>query len=154
MICIKVHPMKVGGTYLNAFLFNLGIVMLCTLPLIDFCTQAFAAYAVDTDAYFLFVVQINNLYFFRSFFLNKAFVWILLMVACVFLPYMIYRPRDQPVSTEDFRRSMMSRAGGTGGYTPVGLNMPNVKVPKFRSTLPSFSGFNKSSSSAPEEKKE
>jgi LMBR1 domain-containing protein 1 len=156
LICIKVHPMKVGATYLNAFLFNLGVIMLCTMPLIDFCTQGFAAYAIDTDAYFLFVVQMNHLHFFRTFFVNKVFVWIILLVACVFLPYMIYRPRDQPVSTEDFRRGMMNRAGGTNGYSPVALELPNVKAPKFASTLPSFSRFKNSTgdASAVEQKKD
>lgn len=149
MICIKVHPMKVGATYLNAFLFNLGVVMMCTLPLVDFCTEAFAAYAVDTDAYFLFIVQINHLRFFRSFFLNKVFVWIILLVACAFLPYMIYRPRDKPVSTEDFRRGMMNRASGGNSYTPVGLELPPIKAPTFNSTLPSFSRLRNA-----EEKKE
>lgn len=124
-ICIKIHPMKIHCTYLNAFLFNLGIVMLCTIPLINFCTLAFASYAVDTDAFFLFIVQANNLKFFKIFYEYHVFPWIILLTACLCLPYFLYRPKDVPVTPDEFRRNMMNRANGGGAsgsmYSPIGF---------------------------------
>lgn len=121
VIFIKIHPMKVGATYLNAFLFNLGVVMMCTLPLINFCVLAFSGYTIDTDVYFLFIVQTNNLRFFNTFFQSKLFPWLILLMACIFLPYLLYRPRDRPPTTEAMRRSLMSRSQPTTGasYSPL-----------------------------------
>lgn len=109
-VCCKLHPMQVGGTYLNAFLFNLGIVMTCTVPLVHFCVIAFDGYTVNSDVFFMFAVQVNNLNFFNSFFRNKVFIWIMMLVAFALLPYLAYRPRDVAISTEDFRRTLHERS--------------------------------------------
>lgn len=113
--CCKLHPMQVGGTLINAFLFNLGIVMVCTVPLVHFCVTAFSGYTVDSDAFFLFVVQVNNVAFFRTFFRGKVFIWAMLIIACALLPYLFWRPRDQAVSTEDFRRNLHERSAASAG---------------------------------------
>lgn len=118
--CIKIHPMEIGGTYVNAFLFNIGIVMLATIPLIQFCVEAFSGYTVNTDAYFLFQVQVKYVHFFRAFFMNHVFVWTILLIACILLPYLFWSPRDKAISTEDFRRQMQDRANkSSGGYSLI-----------------------------------
>lgn len=115
-ICIKIHPMKIGGTYTNAFLFNLGIVMLSTIPLVHFCVSAFSSYTVNSDAFFLFQVQVKYMHFFRAFHMNNIFIWFILLVACILLPYLMYKPRDIAESTEQFKRHLQDRsAGGSGG---------------------------------------
>ena len=43
--CIKLHPMKRHGTYLNAMLFNTALVGFCSLPVAEFSAHAFADYA-------------------------------------------------------------------------------------------------------------
>jgi LMBR1 domain-containing protein 1 len=114
--------MQVGGTYVSSFLFNLGIVLLCTIPLIHFCVVAFAGYTVNSDAFLLFGVQVNYLTFYSQFYTNHVFVWILMLSALSVLPYFFIRPRDKAVSTEDFKKHLAERAaksGGTGGYTSL-----------------------------------
>ncbi len=120
-ICIKIHPMKIGGTYTNAFLFNLGIVMLSTIPLVHFCVSAFSSYTVNSDAFFLFEVQVKYMHFFRSFYMNDVFIWFILLIASVLLPYLIYKPRDIAESTEQFKRHLQDRSAGNsgGGYSLV-----------------------------------
>ncbi len=121
-LCIKIHPMQVGGTYVNSFLFNLGIILLCTIPLIHFCVLAFAGYAVNTDIFLLFGVQVNYLHFYSQFYTNDVFIWIILLAACSVLPYFFMRPRDVAVSTEDFKKNLQNKAaGGSKGiiYSPI-----------------------------------
>jgi hypothetical protein len=63
-LCITLHPMKINGTYMNSFLFNLILILLCTFPVIDFCTAAFAGYARFSSIYQFFGVQMQHLIFF------------------------------------------------------------------------------------------
>lgn len=120
-LCIKIHPMKVGGTLVNAFLFNLGIVLCCTVPLINFCVAAFSSYAIDTDVYLIFIVQANHLRFFVTFFENHVFIWMILLIALGLVPYFFYAPRDAPPSTEDFRRKLSDRSHSHAhvAYSPL-----------------------------------
>lgn len=114
-LCIKIHPMVVGGTYINAFLFNLAIVMFCTVPLVQFCVIAFQGYTVYTDAYLIFLVQVGNLQFFQSFYgENNVLIWMMLLIACVVLIYLVRYPRDVAMSTDDFRKNLFGRIE-TGG---------------------------------------
>ncbi|GMI32230.1 hypothetical protein TeGR_g10311, partial [Tetraparma gracilis] len=58
---ITLHPMKVNGTYMNSFLFNLLLILLCSLPVVQFSTIAFADYARFTNVNQIFGVQIKYL---------------------------------------------------------------------------------------------
>lgn len=95
-VCCRIHPMKLGGTYINAFLFNMGIIMICTVPLIQFCVVNLAGYSCDTDIYLMMRVQINYLNFFSSFYANNFFIYVVLIIACLTFPILIYRPREKP----------------------------------------------------------
>lgn len=44
-LCMTLHPMKPGKTYMSSFMFNIGLVLLCALPVVQFCSNAFADYA-------------------------------------------------------------------------------------------------------------
>jgi hypothetical protein len=77
--------------------------MLCTIPVVQFCTYAFATYCVDSDVYLIFGVQIQNLTFFTLFYKNKVFPYIILLTACGTLVYLLRRPRDAAYSTEEFK---------------------------------------------------
>lgn len=46
--CISIHPMKVGGTYTNSFLFNLAVVLFCSISILHLCVTSFQGYTVDT----------------------------------------------------------------------------------------------------------
>lgn len=117
--CIKIQPMQIGGTMVDAFLFNLGIVLLCTIPLIHFCVLAFAGYTVNTDVFYLFAVQVEYLHFFGQFYTHNVFVWLILLSAMCVLPYFFFRPRDKASSTEDFKKSLMNKSSGGPAYSPL-----------------------------------
>lgn len=44
-VVFTVHPMRVGGTLMSSFLFNVILVLLATQAAIQFCAQAFELYA-------------------------------------------------------------------------------------------------------------
>jgi len=108
-LCMSIHPMKQNGTYVNSFLFNLGIMLVCTIPVIHFCTYAFAGYTKNTDSFLIFIVYIENLEFFGYFQKLKVFTYIIFVSACVSFLYLIRRPRDVPSSAEDFKQKLARR---------------------------------------------
>ena len=66
---------------MNAFLFNTWIILLCSVPAVQFCVDAFPIYTSDTQASIMFGAQIKYLDFFRYFFMNNVFIIALLCVS-------------------------------------------------------------------------
>jgi LMBR1 domain-containing protein 1 len=114
MLCFKIYPVKLGQTYMDSFLFNIALVMCCTVPVIHFCTLAFAAYTVDSDVYLIFGVQIAYLNFYSTFYAHKVFPYIILLVSIVTCIYLVRTPRDLAYSTEAFKETLLRR--GASGY--------------------------------------
>ena len=48
MVRAQVHPMKLNGTLMSSFLFNTGLIQLCSVAVIQFCATAFDIYAKET----------------------------------------------------------------------------------------------------------
>ena len=57
---IKLYPMEIGNTLMNAFLFNTWIILLCSVPAVQFCVQAFPIYTGDTQASVMFGTQVRS----------------------------------------------------------------------------------------------
>lgn len=67
-IIFTIHPMRLGGTMLNSFLFNVGLILLTSLALVQFCTNAFLQYAQFAAAAELFGVAVQKLRYIEYFF--------------------------------------------------------------------------------------
>eukprot|EP00842_Homolaphlyctis_polyrhiza_P000811 jgi/Hompol1/1730/HPOL_005041-RA len=61
LIFITVHPLQIGETLMSALVFNAGIILLCSLPLAQFCNTAFSQYAQYTSNQSIFGVSISTL---------------------------------------------------------------------------------------------
>ncbi|KAL5211322.1 hypothetical protein ABZP36_022169 [Zizania latifolia] len=61
LVIITIHPMKWGGTLMNSFLFNVGLILLCSISVIQFCATAFAYYAQATAAQEIFGHTLQSL---------------------------------------------------------------------------------------------
>ncbi|KAL2337752.1 hypothetical protein Fmac_012198 [Flemingia macrophylla] len=61
LIFITIHPMKWGATLMNSFLFNVGLILLCSISVIQFCSIAFAYYAQATAAQEIFGHTLESL---------------------------------------------------------------------------------------------
>ena len=117
VICMKIHPMEVGGTYVNSFLFNLGIILLCTIPIVHFCVQAFEGYARNTDSFLLFNIQVKYLTFYGLFFTQNVFTYIILSAFFGAIVWLAYSPRETAPSADEFKNKLARR--GAENYAPV-----------------------------------
>eukprot|EP00555_Chaetoceros_dichaeta_P011545 CAMPEP_0198263320 /NCGR_PEP_ID=MMETSP1447-20131203/11680_1 /TAXON_ID=420782 /ORGANISM="Chaetoceros dichaeta, Strain CCMP1751" /LENGTH=546 /DNA_ID=CAMNT_0043951867 /DNA_START=139 /DNA_END=1779 /DNA_ORIENTATION=- len=79
-VIFQLHPMAVGKTYMSSFLFNIALVLLCALPVVQFTTTAFSDYARFTTVGQVFGIQIRYMKFFAWFWESKMFVYILVIV--------------------------------------------------------------------------
>ncbi|GMH91355.1 hypothetical protein TrST_g2166 [Triparma strigata] len=103
---ITLHPMKLNGTYMNSFLFNLGLILLCSLPVVQFSTIAFADYARFTNVNQIFGVQIKYLQFFSYFWTTNAFIYAILGMAVLSTAYLMCKPRDLPADPVKLRENL------------------------------------------------
>ena len=103
-IWIPMHPMKVNETYMSSFLFNIIVLLICTLPIVEFSTRAFAEYALFTSSYQFFGVQIQYLSFFAWFNSNNIFVYIIVCIGGLSGLYFTFRSKDKPADSEDIRK--------------------------------------------------
>jgi LMBR1 domain-containing protein 1 len=46
---VKIFPMEVGKTKMSAFLANSWVILLCSVPTVQFCVDAFPLYARETQ---------------------------------------------------------------------------------------------------------
>lgn len=102
--------MVIGKTYMSSFMFNLALVLLCALPVVQFCTNAFADYARFSTARQLFGVQIENLQFFSFFWTNNVFVYSLCAIMVLTVFFLLCRPRDRSKDGGALRDRLKSRA--------------------------------------------
>ena len=61
LLIFTVYPMKLGGTLMGSFLFNVELIMLSSVAVIQFCTRAFDGYAAETSVSDIFGGEIENL---------------------------------------------------------------------------------------------
>ena len=57
---IPIHPMKIGATLMNSFLFNVWLLLLCAVACVQFCFSAFQSYAQLTAIDMLLGVQVSS----------------------------------------------------------------------------------------------
>ena len=94
MILGAIHPMKKDKTYMNSILFNVSLVMLTSVSVIQFSIRAFGEYTSLTDADIIFNTQIKYLTFYNFFFKYNIFEYGMLIIAVISLIYLICRPND------------------------------------------------------------
>eukprot|EP01132_Coremiostelium_polycephalum_P005895 gene5895-7340_t len=89
-----IHPMRVGSTMMNAFLFNVGLILICCVSITQFCTMAFAEYTSLTAVNTMFATAVKNLWIMRWFWLVYVFaIFIMSILTGIFL---FIKPRDKP----------------------------------------------------------
>mmetsp|Transcript_15157 Transcript_15157/g.35125 ORF Transcript_15157/g.35125 Transcript_15157/m.35125 type:complete len:558 (-) Transcript_15157:382-2055(-) len=107
--CMQLHPMMLGKTYMSSFLFNVLLILLCAMPVVQFSAQAFSAYAANTTVNQIFNVQVMNLTFFGTFFRQKVFVYIFLGFSGLTAIYLMIKPKDTGPSGIELRDRLRNR---------------------------------------------
>jgi len=96
----KVYPMEVNGTLMNAFLANTWVILLCSIPCVQFCVRAFPVYANNTDIDMLFGVQAQYVQFFKYFWQNNVFIYMIVILSGLTLFWLIASPNDKGAQIE------------------------------------------------------
>ena len=55
---MSIHPMRIGNTMMSSMLFNVWMLLLTALAIVQFCSSAFSSYARLTAVDMIFGVQV------------------------------------------------------------------------------------------------
>jgi len=108
----KVYPMEINNTLMNAFLANTWVILLCSVPAVQFCVRAFPVYDNDTAINMMFGVQAQWVGFFKYFWANNVFIYILLILAGLTLFYLMAWPNDKGAQIEKQLEAMIKDKPG------------------------------------------
>ncbi|XP_008811686.2 LIMR family protein At5g01460-like isoform X2 [Phoenix dactylifera] len=81
LVFITIHPMKWGGTLMNSFLFNVALILLSSISVIQFCATAFGYYAQATAAQEIFGHTLQSLRGIRYLYKYNVFQWLFVLLA-------------------------------------------------------------------------
>lgn len=96
VVCLDVvHPLKKDNTYMNSILFNVSIIMLTSVAVIQFSIKAFGEYASMTEADIIFNTQIKYYYIIYLFTKYNIFEFVILGMAFLSLIYFLIKPSDK-----------------------------------------------------------
>jgi len=107
LLVIRIYPMELGKTLMNSFLANTWVILLCSVPIVQFVTFAFPLYARYTAVDLLFGTQIKYLEFFRWFWLNHFFLWWILCIVVITIVFLSLCPVDV---SKDIDKKLLSIA--------------------------------------------
>lgn len=94
-----IHPMRVGGTLMNAFLFNVALILIAAFSVTHFCSVAFADYTAKASINSMFALAVQNMYGLKYIFVG--YVYVLFIMAFLTGIYFAVKPRDRPPSIND-----------------------------------------------------
>lgn len=91
---IKIHPMKLGRTFVNSFLFNVIFVLLCVPAAMHFIIELFQSYMRLTSSAFLFSGLMGKMKFFKFFWEKKVFLYAFLVWTVITFFYLLVKPKS------------------------------------------------------------
>ncbi|KAJ3189945.1 hypothetical protein HDU85_000232 [Gaertneriomyces sp. JEL0708] len=97
---LPVHPLRMGETMMNSLVFNVGVVLITSMSVAQFCALAFRKFAKYTSNDTIFGVQMQNLRGIQYGY--DAFIFILLGFAVLTIGYMLYRKKRKRPDPLDF----------------------------------------------------
>ncbi|EFA76425.1 LMBR1-like conserved region-containing protein [Heterostelium album PN500] len=89
-----IHPMKVGGTMMNAFLFNIGLILICCVSVTQFTTMAFSQYATLTSINSMFQSAVRNIRILKWFWV--VYIIAFFIMAIISAIFLAVKPKDKP----------------------------------------------------------
>jgi LMBR1 domain-containing protein 1 len=122
---LPLHPMRYHKTLANSFLVNVGLIMLCTLPVVQFTADAFSSYARASDISTILNVQVKHLEWCAPLFKNQIFVIILLGFTVLTALYMCACGKERDETKLDGLKDAVKRLDDK--YKKKGLKKKNVK---------------------------
>jgi LMBR1 domain-containing protein 1 len=99
--CCRAHPMEPNRTPMNSMIFNVMLLLLCSVAVTLFCSNSLSMYTRLTAINEIFGVQVRYLVFFRYFYENNVFEYMLLAWSILTGFYLCLRGRAPPKGMED-----------------------------------------------------
>jgi len=96
----KIFPMEINNTLMNAFLANTWVILLCSIPTVQFCVKAFPVYARETSVNMLFGTQAEHLEFFKYFWMSNFFIYVIVILSGLTLIWLLVSPQDKSAKIE------------------------------------------------------
>ncbi|KAI3653386.1 hypothetical protein MP228_001333 [Amoeboaphelidium protococcarum] len=90
---IEVYPVKMGETFMSALVFNVGVLLFCSLAVSQFCTFAFSQYARYTASATIFMNQLQTLRGIH--YIYNVLMYVLPIMTFVTVLYIWAKPSDQ-----------------------------------------------------------
>lgn len=109
--CITLHPMRYGKTLINSFLVNAILIVFCCLPTVHFCTLAFESYASKATISRLVGVQFKYAKFFKYFYMNDIFIYVLVVIAGLSIVYLAVYNKDDSEKLKKLTEVYKSKKG-------------------------------------------
>lgn len=81
---------------MNSFLFNVILLLISSVGIIQLCISSFPTYTRNTEIYMIFGVQINYMRFFTAFYLHNVFSIAFLVWTFLVLIYMLVTCNRKP----------------------------------------------------------
>eukprot|EP00899_Mesostigma_viride_P010788 jgi/Mesvir1/19710/Mv09970-RA.1 len=106
LLIFTVHPMKVGGTMMSSFLFNVGMILLCSISLVQFCAQAFELYAKETAVDEIFGDEIEHLKGLKYLYKYNVFIYIFMGMAFFSFIFLLAKKDPKRRRKETGRRAI------------------------------------------------
>ena len=66
--CCQFHPMKENETWINSFLFNIILMLIASVGVMELCISSFPTYTRNTEIYLIMGLQLNYMKFYRVFY--------------------------------------------------------------------------------------
>eukprot|EP01117_Protostelium_nocturnum_P014185 TRINITY_DN536_c0_g1_i1.p1 TRINITY_DN536_c0_g1~~TRINITY_DN536_c0_g1_i1.p1 ORF type:complete len:495 (-),score=126.51 TRINITY_DN536_c0_g1_i1:219-1703(-) len=96
-LLFSIHPMKIGETMMNSFLFNVMLLLMSTLVVLQFSSLSFSLYSRFTTIDLIYNVGVTNLryikYFWRYYFI--AIIFFALISAIYFIAFPAQKRRSK-----------------------------------------------------------
>jgi magnesium-transporting ATPase (P-type) len=92
--------MRPNETFLSSLIFNAFMINIWAFSLIQYLVLNFSQFARETDAYLIFIVQLENMWFYKWFYSNELFTWFLIVWIVLAFFYLIFKPTEK-LSLED-----------------------------------------------------
>ncbi len=95
LFLIKVHPLVPGGTLMNSLFFNIGLVVICVLPVTQLLTDAFSQFGRSSDAAVVFGTQFRYMEGISVFWKYNVFLFTILGFTLLSLVYFSVFPSEK-----------------------------------------------------------
>ncbi|KAL3585765.1 hypothetical protein D5086_012632 [Populus alba] len=130
LVFITIHPMKWGATLMNSFLFNVGLILLCSISVIQFCATAFGYYAQATAAQEIFGHTLQSLRGIKYLYKYNVFqISFVVLAGLTFVYYAAFVKVHVPAwrLRNSFVSSVLEFASYLDVYGPVVLMLKGVE---------------------------